>query len=81
MVNPVEILRAMADRIERNHEDEFAGCIVVIPPPSDNGDDPHLEILLIDPAQDVANFWSNAQGKVNGTAEDWKNRNSTQRSF
>lgn len=65
------MLRAMADRVERNAPDEFAGCIVVIPPPSDHGEGESIELLLIDPAQDLANFWSTAKSKTAIAADEF----------
>lgn len=60
-----ERLRAMADRIERNDEAEFAGCIVVLPPetPDGRGGD-GIEILLIDPTRNPRNFWATAKAEV-----------------
>lgn len=63
---PAQILRAMADRVEKNDPADFAGCLVIIPPLSMNRemDVPPVEILLIDPAQDMANFWSTVTAKI-----------------
>lgn len=63
--NPAELLRAMADRVEKNDPEDFAGCMVIVPPdsPDGMGGEP-VEILLIDPARDIANFWSTVTAKV-----------------
>ena len=67
---PAEILRAMADRVDRNDADEFGGVLLVIPPPTQDGSggDP-VEVLLIDPAQDTANFWATATTKLKAAAD------------
>lgn len=65
MSAPAELLRAVAARIDRNPEDEFAGCIVVIPPPTPDGRSGEtLEIVMIDPERDAANFWTMAAWKL-----------------
>jgi hypothetical protein len=78
MSSPAELLRAMADRIERNSESEFAGCFVVIPPqtPDGRGGDT-VEMLLIDPTGDAANFWSTAGNKLDTAVGRFKEINST----
>ena len=78
MSAPAEILRAMADRIERNSEAEFAGCFVVIPPqtPDGRGGDT-LEVLLIEPNPDAANFWTTAAYKLDNAVNHFKEANST----
>lgn len=74
---PARILREMADRIDRNDEDEFAGCIVIIPPENDQGQEPGeiIEVLLIDPARNAANFWWMAKTKAQGGADQWEAAN------
>lgn len=63
--NPADLLRAMADRIERNDPEDFAGCMVIVPPETNDGyGGDAVEILLIDPARDIANFWSTVTAKV-----------------
>jgi hypothetical protein len=67
MTDAADRLEAMAARIRANKDDEFAGAICIIPPQSD---DPHgsdsetIELLLIDPKRDQANFWSTAKAKL-----------------
>jgi hypothetical protein len=59
----------MADRIDRNDEADFGGCVVVIAPP-----DPQtrevvtIEILVVDPARNLANFWAMATKQTDITA-------------
>lgn len=73
MSAPAEILRAMAARIERNAEDEFAGCIIVIPPPTPDGRSGEtLEIVMVDPERDAANFWTMACWKMDRAMENFK---------
>lgn len=46
-------LRRMAERIEKNHPDDFSGMFMIIPPVG-NG----AELLLLDARKDPATFWS-----------------------
>ena len=78
MSSPAEILREMADRIERNRENEFAGCFVVIPPQTPDGRGGEtLEILMIDPNQDPGNFWTQAAYKLDGAIGRFKTLHET----
>jgi hypothetical protein len=78
MSAPAELLRAMAARIERNSEDEFAGCIVVLPPVmlDGRGGEP-IEILLIDPTRNARNFWATAKAEVEIAEHNFNEANST----
>ena len=66
MRDAAERLITMAERIRRNAPEDFAGCIVVLPPEV-NGQvagEP-IEILLIDPKADTGrNFWATAKSEV-----------------
>jgi len=76
--SPAEILRAMAERIDRNNPAEFGGCLVVIPPDSDEhypGET--LEILVVDPARSLANFWDVVGKRSQNAAAEWAARNQT----
>lgn len=78
MPTPAEILRAMADRVERNDPEEFAGCLIVIPPEGrDAGVEPGepIELLLIDPAQDLGHFWSMVKNQTRIASETWETNN------
>ena len=78
MSAPAELLRAVADRIERNREDEFAGCIIVIPPLTPDGrSGDTLEIVMIDPDRDAANFWTMAAWKLDVAVTRFKEIHST----
>ena len=73
MPGPAEMLRRMADRIDRNDPDEFAGCLVIIPPEGGDGvegGDP-VEILFINPVQDLALFWSTVKNRSAIAADEW----------
>ena len=55
--DPAQLFEDMAARIRRNELEEFAGAILIVPPPGDgNGD--VVEVLLIDPNRDPINFWT-----------------------
>lgn len=71
MSSPAEILEAMAKRVRDNDPNEIAGVIVIIPPASDDGRSGEtVELLLIDPKRDAANFWSTVKAKAEiGEAE------------
>ena len=75
--SPADLIRAMASRVERNDPDEFGGCIIIIPPPTDDGSGGEpIELLLVDPRQDLANFWSTAQSKMKIAADEFLARQS-----
>lgn len=79
MTDAADRLEAMAARIRANKDDEFAGCVVVIPPQADEqrqgGDSGDaIEILLIDPARDAVNFWSTAKAKLELTYQAFLNQ-------
>lgn len=60
-----DLFRAMAERIERNPENEFAGAILIVPPidPGSGKKLEPIEYLAIAPKADLANFWATAMGK------------------
>ena len=67
------LLRRMADRIERNDPAEFAGLIVLVAPPDGNsGDMQTVELLLIDPRQDLANYWSTVKSKTEIAMDEFR---------
>lgn len=76
MNDPAEKLDAMAKRIRDNDPNEFGGCILIIPPTSDDGrtGEP-IELLLIDPKRDPANFWSTARAKLEIAANEFAMQN------
>lgn len=57
--SPADILRRVADLIERNPIESFSGAAVVIPPEGE-----HVEILILDPSVHVAQFWSLVQYRI-----------------
>ena len=60
--DPAQLFRQMAERIERNDTEEFAGAILIVPPPSDDGQNGEVvEVLFIDPRRDPVNFWTAAR--------------------
>lgn len=72
MADPAELFRAMADRIGRNDPAEFAGAILIVPPDSADGRGGEaIELLLIDPKRDLANFWSTAKSKAAIAADEF----------
>lgn len=65
MIDPAKVLEDMATRVRANNPAEFAGCIVIIPPATDDGrGGDTIELLLIDPKRDPANFWSTVKAKA-----------------
>ena len=70
--DPAQKFRDMAERIEANKAEEFGGAILIIPPesPDGRGGDP-IELLIIDPAQDLANFWSTAKSRAAIAADEF----------
>lgn len=59
MGDPADLFEQMAERIRRNAGAEFAGAVLLVPPKGEP-----VEVLLIDPAQDVEHFWVTAEAKV-----------------
>jgi hypothetical protein len=62
--------RAMADRIERNSTDAFAGAVVIIPP--EGGGDP-VEILQLDSKPSPSEFWGLIKFKADVAVSDLSN--------
>ena len=67
MAEPAEHFDNMAERIRKNAGDEFSGALLVVPP----GDAATIEILLIDPRQDIAHFWAMVAAKVQVAAAEF----------
>lgn len=57
----VEILRRVADQIERMDADTFGGVAVIVPP--QDGGDP-IEVLILDPKKNPAQFYSTIQTRL-----------------
>lgn len=54
-----EPFREMADRIERNKTEEFAGAILIVPPSGDP-----IAVMIADPTKDPESFWAMATSKI-----------------
>lgn len=67
---PAEFFRSMADRIDRNKPEEFSGALLVVPP----GADKPIEILLINPAQDLAAFWATVSSTIQVAAAEFQQK-------
>lgn len=53
---PADPFRDMAERIERNDAAEFGGAFVLVPPGLASDMKP-VEMLILDPNADAAQFW------------------------
>ena len=53
--------RKMADRIEKNSEESFGGCIMIFPP-GENVEP--VEILKLDTKPDASVFWGEVRSKA-----------------
>ena len=51
--------RAMADRIDRNPDEDFAGALLIVPPKGEA-----VEKLNIDPSKNLADFWNSVKARV-----------------
>ncbi len=60
-LKPAQFFEAMAARIERIPEGEFAGAAVIVPPAG--GGDP-ICLLLVDPKQDPIQFFATVKSRV-----------------
>ena len=69
-VDPADVFRAMAERIARNKSEEFAGALLVVPP---KAEDP-IEILLVNPKQDLAAFWATVASTIQVAAAEFQQR-------
>jgi hypothetical protein len=70
MNEPSEHFRAMAERIERNAPEEFAGALLVVPP----GAEEPIAILLVNPKQDLAAFWATVASTIQVAAAEFQQR-------
>jgi hypothetical protein len=69
--NPIAArFRAMADRIERNEGEVFAGAVVIIPP-ADGGDP--VEILQLDSKPSPSEFWALIKYKADAAIHELSN--------
>lgn len=59
-----DLFRAMAARIERNPENEFAGALLIVPPADQNGARETIEHLAVATKPDMAAFWGTASAKI-----------------
>ncbi len=69
-----DVFRRMAERIEGIDPKEFGGAVLIVPPPDASGMQRPIEILLIDPRRDLANFWAMARGQVEIAAAAFEER-------
>lgn len=60
---PSASFRQMADRIDHNQDGSFGGAVVIVPP----GDGEPINLLMLDPSQDIVSFWMTLQTKVQAT--------------
>jgi hypothetical protein len=64
----------MAERRERAGEVDFGGAMLVVPPLDQAGTVAAIEVLLLDPKHDMANFWAMTKGKVDIAAAQFEER-------
>ena len=61
----IGLLSQMIRRVQATADQDFGGIVMVIPPQGDAHDqDQPIQILLVDPQRDIANFWSTAKAKI-----------------
>jgi hypothetical protein len=80
---PATKFREMADRIDHNVDSRFAGAVVIIPPTAEQGGyggDP-IEILMLDPSGNPAQFWSTLKTRVEITLAELQERERAQTGF
>ena len=61
------ILRRLADQIDKNDADTFGGVAVIVPP-QDAG--APIEILILDPAKNAAQFYATIKTRLEGQLAD-----------
>ncbi len=59
--------RKMADRIEKNAAEPFAGVALIVPPGDGAGS---VELLKLDPTPDGAIFWGEIRSKADEAVAD-----------
>jgi hypothetical protein len=60
----------MAARIDKNDPADFAGAMLLVPP---EGGEP-IELLLVNPARNLAMFWSTVSAMVQVAAREFEER-------
>lgn len=64
--NASDKFRQMAERIDHNAASRFAGAVVIVPPTAEqggHGGEP-IEILMLDPTGNPAQFWGTLKTRV-----------------
>ena len=70
--------RQMADRIEKNSDEPFGGCVMIFPP----GENPEpVELLWLDVKTDPAQFWGAIRGKCDFAMVEVSNQARTGMAF
>jgi hypothetical protein len=62
-----DILRRLADQIDKNDNSTFGGVAVIVPP--ENGGDP-IEVLILDPKKNAAQFYATIKTRLEGQLAD-----------
>ena len=70
--------RAMADRIEKNDPEVFAGAVVIVPPK--DGGEP-VEILQLDGKPSPSEFWGLIRYKSDAAVAELNNQSRMQSAF
>ena len=69
------LFRAIADRLERNAEEEFGGVFLLVPP--DGGGDPVDGMFLASKPNPVS-YWASVNGQIEMAIEEFKAANTPQ---
>ena len=72
------ILRRLADQIDKNDADSFGGVAVIVPP-QDAG--APIELLILDPARNAAQFYATIKTRLEAQLEDLQNQQRTAQGF
>ena len=70
--------RIMADRIEKNAEEPFGGCVMIFPP----GEDPKsVELLWLDAKTDIPSFWGTIRAKCDIAVTEYSEKSRMGQAF
>lgn len=72
-----EKFREMADKVDKNSTEPFGGALVIVPP----GDNPAIEMLILDSRQDVLHFWTQVKTVVDVAQNEYLTKAKNQQAW
>jgi hypothetical protein len=65
-----EIFRKLADKIDRNEEEEFGGAVCIVPPKGEAT----IDWVIVDSKADLLRFWVKLKTDIDAIAQEVDNR-------